>query len=257
MFGFFKRRRRRRLLEQSFPAAWQKILHDDVRLYRTLSREEKNRLRDDLRIFIAEHRWETSRGFELTEQMQVVVAANACLLTLGHATPTCLRVSSILLVPSSYEMPGHRMGGGRIVSEGFMAFGHTSMHGPVVLAWKHVLRESRTEHDGHNVVLHEFAHRLDMCDGLSDGVPPAAHRDQEQRWQQVLTREFKRLQFERSMGMNDVLRDYGATDPVEFFAVSTEVFFEKPVRLQQEHPDLYDVLREYYQQDPASRDPIA
>ena len=254
MFGFFKRRRRKKILAQPFPPEWQTALHKEVALYRILDRAEKSKLRDDLRIFIAEHRWESARDFELTDEMRVIIAAQACLLTLGHESDQCLRVRNILVVPSSYEVKNHRIGDSPIVHVGFRAAGHTSMHGPVVLSWMDVYRDSRNQRDGRNVVLHEFAHRLDMCDGLADGMPPARNRQQYQRWQQIMVDAFEKLQFNTDMGLPTVIRSYGATNPTEFFAVVTEIFFEKPRRLQDEDPELYDVLREFYQQNPAQRD---
>jgi Mlc titration factor MtfA (ptsG expression regulator) len=253
MFSFFRKRRRRKILAEPFPAEWQTALHEDVRLYRTLDRADKAKLRDDLRIFIAEHAWEAARGFDLTDRKKVIIASQACLLTLGFDDVDALRARSILVVPTSYEMRGHRMGDGPIVSEGFRAAGHTSPHGPVVLSWMDVMRDTHNPEDGRNVVLHEFAHRLDMCDGLADGVPPVHNRAQYQRWQEILTESYEQLKFDTEVGMRTVLRSYGATDPVEFFAVSTEIFFEKPRRLKLEHPELYDVLREFYRQDPARR----
>ncbi len=253
MFRFFKRYRRKKLLAQPFPADWKSVLHKDVALYRTLDRPEKTKLHDDLRIFIDEHHWESARDFELTEEMKVIIAAQACLLTLGHEDDHCLRVRGILVLPSSYEVQNHRMGDSPVVSESFRASGHTSMHGPVVLSWMDVYRDSRNERDGRNVVLHEFAHRLDMCDGLADGMPPARNRQQYLRWQQTMVDAFEKLQFNTDMGLSTVIRSYGATNPTEFFAVVTEAFFEKPTRLQNEEPDLYGVLREFYRQDPARR----
>jgi hypothetical protein len=125
--------------------------------------------------------------------------------------------------------------------------------GTVILAWDAVLTGGRDTHDGKNVVLHEFAHQLDYLDGVADGTPPLRNRAQYRRWQEVMTAEFARLAAESEHGRPRVLDAYGATNPAEFFAVATECFFEKPMQLRRHHPQLYDILKEYYCQDTGLR----
>ena len=126
-------------------------------------------------------------------------------------------------------------------------------HGPVVIAWDQALAGARSDEPGHNVVLHEFAHKLDMLDGIIDGTPPIRDEVARARWVEVCTREFKRLR--RSGDPSGVVRDYGGENPGEFFAVVTEVFFSRPLELRAAKPDLYDVLAGFYNQDPALRHP--
>ena len=121
--------------------------------------------------------------------------------------------------------------------------------GPVVIAWDRVREDTRHHERGHNVVIHEFAHKIDMLDDVVDGTPPLAAAQYE-RWVRVCTEAFERL---RTGDGPRTLRDYAAVGPGEFFAVATEVFFGAPRTLRDGEPDLYDVLCAFYRQDPASR----
>jgi len=252
MFGF-KRRRRRRILARPFPAEWLSHLQRNVRHYALLSEAEQAKLRDDLRIFIAEKRWEGCGGLVMTDEMQVTIAALACLLVLNLPVDRCRRAKDILIYPAAYVMPHPQPVGGGVVRESIAASGAAWYRGPVILSWADVRAGARNHADGRNVVLHEFAHRLDMLDGLVDGTPPLRDRQQYLRWHRVMTDAFDELRRDSEEGRATLLRAYGATNPGEFFAVATECFFERPRAMRNEHPDLYDVLREYYGQDTAER----
>jgi Mlc titration factor MtfA (ptsG expression regulator) len=252
MFGF-KRRRRRRILAQPFPTGWLSHLQRNVHHYASLDEAERAKLRDDLRIFIAEKRWEGCGGLIVTDEIQVTIAALACLLVLKLPVDRCRRVKDILIYPAAYFMPHPQSAGGGIMREGIAASGTAWYRGPVILSWADALAGARNASDGRNVVLHEFAHRLDMLDGLVDGTPPLRSRRQYLRWHRVMTDAFEELRRDSEEGRATLLRAYGATNPGEFFAVATECFFERPGAMRREHADLYDVLREYYGQDPAER----
>jgi len=252
MFGF-KRRRRRRILARPLPAEWLSYLQRNVRHYKLLEKDEQAKLRDDLRIFIAEKRWEGCGGLVVTDEMKVTIAALACLLVLNLPVDRCRRVRDILLYPAAYTIPDPHPVGAGIMREGIGASGTAFYRGPVILSWADVLAGARNHADGRNVVLHEFAHRLDMLDGLVDGTPPLRDRAQYQRWHRVMTEAYEELRRDSQEGRATLLRAYGATNPAEFFAVATECFFEQPRAMREEHPDLYDVLCEYYGQDTAKR----
>jgi Mlc titration factor MtfA (ptsG expression regulator) len=252
MFGFLKRRRRRRILAQPFPAEWQAMLHREVWQYRLLSREERSRLRDAIRIFVAERKWEGARDFPVTEEMKLIIASQACLLALNVPECEYARVHRIVVLPDAYDVAEHRTGGS-IVQTGFRAAGQAETWGPVVLSWRDVRRGIQHTSDGRNVVLHEFAHKLDMRDGIVNGTPRLGDPGAYERWHRVMTEEFERLQQAIGLGLRTALRSYGATNPGEFFAVATECFFERSIELREEHPELYEVLSEFYRQDPAER----
>ncbi|MEG3439724.1 zinc-dependent peptidase [Pannus brasiliensis CCIBt3594] len=124
----------------------------------------------------------------------------------------------------------------------------------LVLSWQQVQQDIHNWEDGHNVVLHEFAHQLDAEDGAVQGVPLLPKDIAPDRWAKIMTEEYERLCRESDRGMKTAIDPYGATNPAEFFAVVTETFFEKPRSLRAKHSDLYELFRQYYRLDPARRD---
>lgn len=253
MLAWLRARRRRRLLASPFPPGWLTYLERNVGHYALLTDAERARLRDDLRVFIAEKMWEGCGGLTMTEEIQVTVAAQACLLLLGIEHDYFRRVLSILVYPGAYRSPRHELRDDGLVHEDPGRLGEAWYRGPVVLAWDEVRRDGLHFRDGRNVVLHEFAHQLDFLDGWADGTPPLQGRAQYRKWQAVMTAEYGRLVEASEQGRATLLDQYGSQSPTEFFAVATECFFEKPVALARRHPALYEVLRDYYGQDTAAR----
>ena len=130
--------------------------------------------------------------------------------------------------------------------------GESWHRGPVVLSWKDVLRGASDAGDGYNVVLHEFAHKLDEENGGTNGLPILQGRERYGEWAEVLGREYESLKHRVTRGQNRVLDEYGLTSPPEFFAVATESFFEKPAAMRDHLPDLYEQLRNFYRLDPVT-----
>lgn len=257
LFSWLTGQRREKVLAEPFPDEWEPYLRRDVPHFEFLSPEEQQRLRDLVRIFVAEKSWEGCGGLELTAEIKVSIAAQACLLLLGLENHNFYNnVQSILIYPSGYRVIETRPNEFGVVSEMPSArLGEAwGISGPIVLSWSDAQGGGRNPHDGHNVVLHEFAHKLDMRDGSADGVPVLPEgQEQYDEWHEVLAPEYERLMAQHENGRADVLNGYGASDPAEFFAVATECFFEKPDQLQEKHPRLYDVLARYYRQDTAAR----
>jgi Mlc titration factor MtfA (ptsG expression regulator) len=250
VFGWLRKRRRSRLLAEPFPAAWESLLERCCTLWGILSETERAKLRDDLRIFMAEVNWEPCGGPEITEEMRVLVAAQACLLTLGHLVDDLLAVKTVLLYPSSYRAPEQTMDEAGIVTEEMDdRQGEAWDAGTVVLSWKDVRNDARRL-DGWNLVLHEFAHQIDLLHRLEFRDPPCRGGAAFRRWNAVMRREFTALS---ALRRDRVLDAYGAEDEAEFFAVATEAFFERPSDLLKVHPELYEALSTYYRQNPAGR----
>jgi hypothetical protein len=245
-------RRRARLLREPFPHRWEKFLRRNVGLYPLLTPEEQLRLQDDLRILIAEKGWEGCNGLEITEEIQVTIAAQACILLLKMDHDYYGAVQTILVYPTSFRTTKQERGHGGVVQEQApRLLGQAWQRGPVILAWDEVLAGGRDLEDGRNVVFHEFAHQLDFM-----GEPGQLQQhtpEQWRAWRAVMQAEFERLVQETAQGRATFLDKYGAQSEAEFFAVATEHFFEQPVQLQARHPQLYAVLREYYGQDNALR----
>jgi len=240
---------RRTLLEQPFPADWQPYV-DRLPFFRALDERGQERICADLRVLIDEKNWEGCGGLEMTDEIQVTIAAQASLLLLNIEHEYYKHVESILVYPSAYKtMPSQDAAG--VMREGQANLGEAWRRGPVVLSWDATLHGALDPKDGHNLVLHEFAHKLDMLDGLADGTPPMDSKDQMAQWVKTMSREFAKLRDAAEDRKATVMDTYGATNPAEFFAVATECFFEKARKLKQRHPSVYECLQDYYQQDPA------
>ena len=251
MFGWIKRRRRKAIIAEEFPDSWHEHLTVRVRQYGLLSPDQLSKLRDDLRIFLAEKDWEAAGGLDLTDEMKVAISAQACLLILGMQNDYYPNVRSVIVYPEGYRAPSKRYAPGGVVSERLEdRLGEAHETGPVVVSWASG-QEVNESHERPNVVFHEFAHKLDFVDGSADGVPRLYDKVQYEKWAEVMSAEYDRHVRATSLGRETLLDPYGATDGAEFFAVCTESFFEQPVDLRREHPRLYETLGEYFRQDPA------
>jgi len=242
---------RRERYEAGFLPEWRDLLAHKVGHWNRLSAEERSRLEALALGLIADKAWEAANGFELTDEIMVVISSQAALLILGLPEDSYRGVHSILVHPTTLVLTGpHSQVSGLVSDEPMAILGQAVYEGPVVIVWDTALDEARHPGRGHNVVFHEFAHKLDMLDGTVDGTPPLADQDQFDRWVRVCTEVYDRVVVGEG---GHTLRAYAGVNPGEFFAVATEVFFDAPAELRAEHPDLFGVLRDYYRQDPATR----
>ncbi len=250
MFGYFKRRRRERLRVGPFPPEWDTILRRLVPRYGRLGEAGRRELLGHVAVLLAEKHFEGCNGLVVTDEMKVTIAGHAGSLLLRRPIEPFRRLITILIYPTAYVGRDVEPLGDHFVLEGEEdRLGEAYGGDVVVLAWDEVRAIAKGRAESLNVVLHEFAHLLDMEDGLTDGAPALADREQAEEWARVLGAEYNRLR--RGRGRT-ALDEYGGTDPAEFFAVATETFFERPARLQRLHPELYDQLKAYYRQDPAA-----
>lgn len=259
MLGWWRRRQREKLLEAPFPDAWRKIIDENVGYAKFLDARERKLLDELVQVFVEEKTFVGCGGLELNDEIEVTVAANACMLLLGLGHDLYRDVQSILVYPSTVQLPERERSpfdsSVEIVGERPAILGQAHIRGPVILVWDAVEHGSRHPTMGHNVVYHEFAHKLDMLDNEVDGTPPLRGSAQYDEWSRACGEVYFELKRQVQRGERTFLDPYGATSEAEFFAVATEVFFEKPRRLQEEHPALYEVLRQFYRQDPAARMP--
>ena len=251
MFDFLKRRRREALRERPFPDAWNAILDRDVAYVGRLTKEERQELEGLVQVFLAEKNIEGCGGLELTDEIRVTIAAQACLLLLHRDTDIYPQLETVLVYPHAYRAPSTRRDGPVVIESEDARLGESWTRGVVVLAWDHVASSAR-HLGGDNVVLHEFAHQLDAEAGGMDGAPDLGSRVRFASWARVLGEEFKELSDRIHAGRPSDIDSYGATSPPEFFAVVTEMFFEKATQLKKRHPDLYAELAAFYKQDPAA-----
>ena len=240
IFSWLKRRRRAKLLATPFPDEWRPWL-EALPFYAGLDEDERERLHPILRVIVAEKNWEGLGGLDLTDEMRVVIAAQAALLLLSIEHEYYRRVKSILVYPSAYST-GRAHGGSGIVGDDSVNAGEAWYRGPVVLSWDAAHHGAIDPKDGRNLVFHEFAHKLDMLDGFVNGTPPLHRREDYRVWARIMTEEYRALTEAARKGRKTVLDRYGATNEGEFFAVATEAFFEKPVQMKRRHEGLYDLL---------------
>ena len=256
MPGWFRSRRRARILAQPFPAGWDAWIDEHVAMARRLGPAERQRLRELVQVFVAERHWEGCGGLELTDEHKVTIAAQACFLLLGRDEDLYDDVQSILVYPSTVIAPPRALGlfeqPTAPVAEGSALLGQAMLGGPVVLAWDAVLAGAREESWG-NVVVHELAHKIDMANGRVDGVPPLASRAERARWQAVCSAAFADHRARVELGWPTVIDPYGATNEAEFFAVATETFVAHPHELAAEAPALFALLADFYRLVPAGR----
>jgi Mlc titration factor MtfA (ptsG expression regulator) len=246
----------RREQSAALPEDWEDVVAARMPTWWDVPVEVRTAARDGAERFGGSVRWEAARGFELTDEVRVVVASQAGLLLAGLELEGLLpdglgNVGSVIVHATTLVSTGERAGpvpgvmsDDDVVLAGEAAHGH----GPVVLAWDELVRDLRHPRRGRNVAIHELAHKLDMLDEVVDGTPRFADRDQGARWVEVCTAAFHDLVEHGS----PVLDDYGTTDAGEFFAVATEAFFVRPIELRQHHPDLYEVFAAFYHLDPAA-----
>ncbi|MGD1053246.1 MAG: M90 family metallopeptidase [Candidatus Dormibacteria bacterium] len=247
-----RRGRLRKALAEPFPEAWRDLLAEDFAHWRALTGEERERLERLIRLLLVDKLWEAARGFELTDEIRVVISAMASLPILGLDYDYYHRVTSIIVAPTTVVLEGDRhIGGGIFTDEPEPIIGEARHEGPILIAWDAAREQARDPDEGRNVVYHEFAHKLDMLGGSVDGTPPLESHAEYERWVRVCNAEFEAL---RDGTGGNLLDPYGAENTGEFFAVVTEVFFDRPIRLAQEKPELYAVFRDFYRQDPAARE---
>jgi len=248
----FKKHRRDRITSQPFSRQWLEILDNSLPLYNHLPVEDKLELQRHILIFLNEKRFEGCGGLEITDEIKVIIAAQACILLLHRKTDYYPGLSSILVYPHAFIVRRvERLAAGVIAEGPEVLSGESWQQGSVVLSWDDVKHGAADVRDGQNVVFHEFAHQIDSAGGKGDESSVLKTRSSYIAWARVLQKDYEKLRQAAQRNDAAFLNKYGAIDPAEFFAVATEFFFEKPAELKQIHPDLYNELKRFYHQDPA------
>lgn len=254
IFHWLKQRRRARILATPFPEFWNQIIRSNMRNARFLQSDQQQKLRRLVQIFVAEKNWEGCGGLTVTDEIKVTIATHACLLVVGMDKDWLFEhVLSILVYATGYIAPeSHVSGTGLVIDTGQSRLGEAWWRGPVILSWADTLAGGRWESPGRNLVLHEFAHQLDMMNGrICDGTPPLGTRAQHERWVSVLGPIFDQLVKDCRNGHRGLIDCYGAKNPAEFFAVLTETFFEQPEALRHHQEEAYRLLSDFYGLNPA------
>ena len=233
--------------------AWEKLMREG-NIFTGLSAVERAHLRELTTLFF--HRKDLSgvQGLTVSPEMAVAVAAQACLLILKLGLDSYDGWVEVVIYPGAFRVTRDSADEiGLISHQDQQLHGESWSRGPVILSWDEVAADIAASHPGHNVVVHEFAHKLDMLDGSANGIPPMHHGMVREKWTEAFSEAFAHLQQQLVQHHRPRLNPYGATAPAEFFAVVSEYFFSDPHTLRREAPAVYDQLALFYRQDPANR----
>jgi Mlc titration factor MtfA (ptsG expression regulator) len=241
-----KLRRRKAILDQAFPPAWEEVLQREVLFFRTLEPAEQVRFRRELQVFLGETRV-TGIGTDLDETTKVLAGASAIIPIFGFPEWEWDQISEVLIYPSRFDRDFSFGDGKAKRTLGMVGTG--AMNRIMILSRPDLLGGFRNAGDKRNVGLHEFAHLVDKSDGSIDGIPAVGlERQAIGPWIDLVRR--KMAEIER--GESD-LDPYALTNEAEFFAVASEYFFERPGVMERKHPELYEKLARVFRQNLTDR----
>jgi len=243
---------RQRALARALSPAEQAIIERSLPFYRALAPELQRQLQRMVVQFLHQKKFIGCAGLEVSDDMRLTIAAQACLLLLNKPSKVYRALHTILVYPGAFVAGRDEVGpGGVVTATRQQMLGESWTDGRVVLSWDDVARGMADWQSGNNVVLHEFAHQLDSESGHNNGAPYLGSPDNYRSWSEVLSRHYADLRHDAYLGRADgVLDHYGATSPAEFFAVATESFFTKPWQIAERHAALFAELQKYYRVDP-------
>jgi Mlc titration factor MtfA (ptsG expression regulator) len=240
-----------RVLRREIDPAWQAMLARNIPIYTRMPLALQHQLNKLVQQFLYQKKFVGCAGLAITDEIRVTIAGQACLLLLNRHTRVYPDLHAVLVYPTAFMVPRKNVDAAGVVTEEPQhLLGESWGDGRVILSWDHVQRGAADWTDGHNVVLHEFAHQLDSESGSNNGAPYLGSPDSYRNWSAVLSRDFANLRTDAIYGQPSVMDHYGATNPAEFFAVATETFFEKPWQMSERHPALFAELFKFYRVDP-------
>ena len=243
---------RKKLNREPFPADWHKILCNNFEVYNYLPHDIRHKLRQKIKIFIAEKNFEGCNNLELTAFHKVIVAAAACLVVVNIKDDLYPYLNTIIIYPDIYQNNNEASAGKNVITETpHYVSGESWGTGSIVLAWNVCLKDCQNYGTGSNVIIHEFTHQLDAENGPTDGIPAIYNDKLLLEWETFFKKEFFHFRADGRHG-HDVINDYGAVNAAEFYAVCTEKFFEQPAKFKRQHTQIYDEFKKFYNIDPAS-----
>jgi len=253
--ALMQRWRRARVRRQPFPPGWRAVLRERMPAFARLPADVQVRLKKHAQVLLAEVPFIGCGGLVVDDEVRVLVAVQASLLLLGRGDGGFEGLSQVLVYPGAFVVERtHTQADGTLRDERQVLSGESWQQGQVVLSWDDVLAGAADPEDGRNVVIHEFAHRLDQATGTANGAPGFAPGSgsaaQRRQWARVLSAEFEALQQRLARGESGLIDPYATTNAAEFFAVTTELFFERPEALAAAHPALHEQLRGFHGVDP-------
>lgn len=242
-------KQRRELAGRPFPRRWRQLLRRRWRLYRALPPEVRLRLQRQLQVMMAETQVYGCNGLTPTEEMKLLILAQACLLYHNISRDRLANFPNVLLYPQAFvreeEAPDDL---GLVSRQRHVLLGESWETGRVILSWSDI-EQDLTQLDGHNLVMHEYAHQIDGQDGVMNGAPLLPSDRLYQSWSTTMEAAYRDLCARAESGQAP-LDPYAGTNPAEFFAVVTETFFTQPGLLHRHYPDVYRLLAQFYRQEP-------
>lgn len=253
MFDFFKNRRRQRILREAHldDAEWQRAL-DDYSFTRVLNADERVRLKQLVILFLAEKPINAAGNLHIDNGARLAIAIQACMLILNLDLDWYKSWTEVIVYPGEFIARHEEVDEAGVVHvvERTMS-GESWEHGTVVLSWLDISQAGKA--DGYNVVIHEFAHQIDMLNGDANGFPPL-HKDMSrQQWANAFSQAYEHFCKRVDDWEDTPIDEYAAESPGEFFAVISEVFIETPQVVRDTYPEVYRQLVQFYRQDPAAR----
>ena len=248
---FQRKRFRQKLKAKDFNLEWVLILQKNMTLYQKLPDELKSRLHGLINVFLHEKTFSGYNGLQINDEIRVTIAAQACILLLNRDDDFYPTLYNIFVYPGAFKSMQTTSDGVVNTLKETVRTGESWHRGQVVLSWKHSKQGAQNEKDGQNVVYHEFAHQLDNDDGRIDGTPVLNSAEDYKSWTKVFSEEYTQLRDEIAAHKKTLIDGYGAVSEGEFFAVVTELFFERPILFKKEHLELYKELEKFYRLNPA------
>jgi len=223
-----------------------------IPFYRYLNKSQKEKLETRMSVLLGEKIFEGCGGLTVTDEMRGVISAYAGLLIMESPSDYYSDLGAILVYPDNYVAPVYRMHEGGVVSEGSeRRQGESWDSGSIVLSWQDIRKSALNRENGHNLIIHEFAHQLDDQYGLSSGITLSGRPVQKDEWTRELAKIYRDVMNADRFGRSDHLLDlYGATNPAECFAVTLEAFIESPRNLQRAYGAAYRMLVDFFGFDP-------
>lgn len=249
-----KWRRRRMLATAAIPEPLWRHALEALPFLAIHTEDELVRLRERVVVFLSEKSIVGAAGFVVTPLMRVVIAMQACAPALWLDADCYDGWESVIVYPDEFIIAREFEDDAGVVHRHREQLAGESMPGgPVVLSWSDVEAGADWSSAGMNLVIHEFAHKLDMRSGEANGCPPLPSDIRPQEWQQTMNVAYEHFRARVEAGEDTAIDPYAAESPAEFFAVLSEVFFAEPGLLLHEYAKVYDLMRRFYRQDPARR----
>jgi hypothetical protein len=250
---YWREYKRSQAMRQPFKKQWRKIIQSRMPYFKKMPSHLQLQLKRHIQVFLSEKKFIAFNGIVINDEIRVTIAAQACLLLLNRKTDYYPKLKTILVYPRAF-VKQHQITNtdGVEFSQNSTLSGESWGTGKIVLSWQDTVNGAYLPDDGHNVVIHEFAHQLDQENGVANGAPILSKGQSYKCWSQIFSTQFENLKTQVQNDEKSIFDYYGATNPAEFFAVASEVFFEKSQALKNEHPKLYQQLSLYYRVDPTT-----